>query len=229
MVKFNIHIDGRDHTFPTRLTVEQWMKIMKWDIDSKQNWPQIIATLFGVHPRDLKDASDFTIELGIGLLVGLLNERKESKYKNFGELTFGEWIDLDVWISEGVTKTMDKMLTILGDTEWSDEALHKIEAYTQWRTYIYRQYSELFGLDYETEDGEIVDEDEDTSPPLSPAESWWSIVIGLASDNILHVDAVTEQPLLKTFNFMAHQKNKAITENFKKYKKQKEYELQRNR
>jgi len=227
MVKFSININDKSYPFPERLTVLQWKAIMKYDIESQQNWPLIIATLFGAHPRDLREASDFTIELGIGLLVGLLNTRQESKYTDFSKLTFGEWVDLDVWIQDGVVKSMDKMLTVLGDTQWSDEALYKIDAYTQWRSYIYRQYAELFGLDFETEDGEIVEADD--VEETSPAESWFSIIIGLASDNLLQLDAVTEQPLLKTFNFMAHQKNKQISENFKKYKQQKENELQRNR
>ena len=227
MVKFNITINNKEYRFPKRLTVNQWMRIMKYDIDSKQNWPLIIATLFNVHPKDLKQASDFTIELGIGLLVGLLNVRKESKHVNFQELKFGEWVDLDIWITEGVHKHLDKMLKIIGDTEWSDEALYKIEAYSHWRTYVYRQYSQLFGLDG-TNEGDEEDENEEPTPS-SPAEAWFSIIIGLASDNILYIDQVTEQPILKTLNFMAHQKNKTITENFKKYKKQKEYELQRNR
>lgn len=227
MAKFNITINNKEYKFPNRLTVDQWQSIMKYDIDARQNWVIIIATLFKVHPKDLREASDFTIELAIGLLVGLLNSRKECRMYAFTKLSFGEWVDLDVWITTGVQKHMSDILTILGDTNYSDEALFRIDAYTAYRAYIYRQYAELFGLDFETEDGEIIDETEITEQQ-SPAESWFSIIIGLASDNLLQIDAVTEQPLLKTLNFMAHQKNKAITENFKKYKKQKEYELQRN-
>lgn len=227
MVKFNITINEKEYQFPKRLTVDQWKGIMRYDIESQQNWPQIIASLFGVHPKDLKEASDFTIELGIGLLIGLLNERKESRHIDFTGLNFGQWVDLDIWITEGVHKNCDKMLKILGDTKWADEALYKIDAYNQWRTYIYRQYAELFGLNGETD--ETVETDEKEPVPQNPAEAWFSIIIGLASDNILYLDQVTDQPILKTLNFMAHQKNKAITENFKKYKKQKEYELHRNR
>jgi len=229
MVKFNIEINNKAYGFPDRLTVDQWKSVMKYDIDSRQNWPMIISTLFQVHPKDLKSASDFTIELGIGLLVGLLNARKECKYYDLSKLTFGEWVDLDVWVTGGVHKNMSELLDILGTTKWADEALFKIDAYAQYRKYIYRQYAELFGLDQEMEEFEEREEEVESTIPESPANQWFSIIIGLASDNLLHLDAVTEQPLLKTLNFMAHQKNKAITENFKKYKKQKEYELQRNR
>ena len=226
MVKFNITINDVDHKFPSRLTVEQWQDVMKFDIESKQNWPRIIAKLFNVHPKDLSEASDFTIELGIGLLVGLLNDRKECKHSDFSKLTFGEWIDLDVWITSGVTNNMANIVTIIGDTKYSDEALYRIEQFTAYRSYIYRQYAELFGLDLDSEE----EDPNEPQPPInSVAESWFSIIIGLAGDNLLHIDAVTEQPLMKTLNFMAYQKNKTITENFKKYKKQKEYELQRNR
>lgn len=225
---FNITVDDKEYKFPKRLTVDQWQRVMKYDISHQQNWVKILATLFNIHPRDLREASDFTIELGIGILASLLNKRKECSYKDFTQLSFGEWVDLDVWTNQGVTTKIDLMLTILGKTKWSDEALHKVEAWIAYRNYIYRQYSELFGLEYE-EDEIVEDEEREPVKPESVAEGWFSIIIGLASDNLLNIDAVTEQPLLQTLNFMAHQKQKQIRENFNKLKQQREYELQRNR
>jgi hypothetical protein len=182
-----------------------------------------------VHPRDLYELSNKNLELAMGIVFTLLQDRKETGWKDPHTLSFGQWVDLDCWIAEGINITIDKMLDILApEVETSAEALYVIESYITWRTYIYRQYSELFGLNIE-DDEIVVEEDAQVKGPKDIVNGWYSVIIGLASDNILNVDAVTEQPVLGTLNFMAHQKQKQIAENFKKLKQQKEYELQRRR
>jgi len=66
-------------------------------------------------------------------------------------LSFGQWVDLDVYTAEGFDKSLTKCLQILGDTKYSDEALWKIEKWIDYRTYVYRQYAEMFGLSEEGE------------------------------------------------------------------------------
>jgi hypothetical protein len=226
---FNITIDSKEYKFPERLTVLQWQRIMKLDIESPHMWPRVLATVFDIDHRDIMSASDKVLELGIGIVYSLLIKRTETTMKDLTQLTFGEWIDLDCWMVSDVRSNIEKMLDILGTTEFMDEALYKVDAYSKYRSYIYRQYAELFGLDYNEDDEIVTDEVKGQVESNSIIEGWFSIVISLASDNLLHIDAVTEQPLLKTFNFMAHQKQKQIAENFKKYKQQKEHELQRRR
>jgi hypothetical protein len=119
------------------------------------------------------------------------------------------------------------MLNILGHTDRVDEGLYRLESFNNYRTWIYRQYAELFGLNIE--DDEIVQDEEDLVQPKDIVSGWYQIICGLASDNLLWIDRVTEQPLLSTLNFMAYQKQKQISENFEKLKKKREYELQRNR
>jgi len=227
---FQVTIDNTTYNFPNRIEIPLWKEIMKRDFEQPHQWALILSKALGCHPKELSEVSDKQLELLIGYLAGLIHQRKETSMKDLTKLTFGEWVDLDCWFAEGVRVSIDKMLTILGDTQYSDEGLYKIEAYGKYRSYIYRQYSELFGLNYDEEDQMILDsEDGEQVDPQSIPEGWFAIIIGLASDNLLNIDDVTEQPLLKTLNFMAHQKQKQVSENFKKYKQQKEYELQRNR
>ena len=93
---------------------------------------------------------------------------------------------------------------------------------------MYRQYSELFGIEVDEDDEIIVDEDR-TPNPDAIANGWYTIIINLAGDNILNIDKITEQPIIPTLNFMAHQKAKVVAENFRQLKQQREYELQRRR
>ena len=226
---FKLNIDNTEHAFPEVLTIPQWKSIVRYNLEDPASWTKVVATLMDIHPKDLYDLSNKNLELCMGLVFTLLQDRKETAWKDPHSLTFGEWVDLDCWISEGVHKTADKILEILApEVELHNEALYVIEAYINWRTYLYRQYAELFGI--HVEDGEIVEES--VEKPVGPNDvinGWYSVIIGLASDNILNVEAVTEQPVISTLNFMAHQKQKQIAENFKKLKEQREYELQRRR
>lgn len=226
---FNLNIDNQTYKFPDKLTVHQWQQVARYKLEDPTSWTRVLATLMDIHPNDLYNLSNKNLELAMGIVFTLLKDRKETPWKDPHTLTFGEWVDLDCWIAEGINNTLDKMLEILApDVETSAEALYVIESYITWRTYIYRQYAELFGIN--VEDDEIVEEPvEKGVGPKDIVNGWYSVIIGLASDNILNVEAVTEQPVISTLNFMAHQKQKQIAENFKKLKQQKEYELQRRR
>lgn len=226
---FNLNIDNQTYRFPEKLSVAQWQSVTRYKLEDPTSWTRVLATLMDIHPNDLYNLSNKNLELAMGIVFTLLKDRKETAWKDPHTLSFGEWVDLDCWIAEGINNTLDKMLSILApDVETSAEALYVIESYITWRTYIYRQYAELFGIN--VEDDEIVEEPvEKQVGPKDIVNGWYSVIIGLASDNILNVDAVTEQPVLATLNFMAHQKQKQIAENFKKLKQQKEYELQRRR
>tara|TARA_R110001606_G_scaffold200458_2_gene348343 strand:- start:109 stop:621 length:513 start_codon:yes stop_codon:yes gene_type:complete len=170
----------------------------------------------------------------MGIIFAKLEERKEAAWINPSTLTFGEWVDLDVWITKGVgvhAKEILKILQLHKGELMADEASYIIESYITWRTWIYKQYSELFGLDLDEDENIISDEDTIEGPvdPDQVINGWYSIINGLAGDNLLNIDAVTDQPVLATLNFMAYQKQKTIAENFNKLKQQKQYELQRRR
>ncbi len=224
---FEIKIDNKTQKFPNRLTVDQWMKLAKWDIKEDRNWPRLIGELLNIDWRDLTEVPKGQQELLIGFLVSLMNQRRESKMFDLSQSTFGQWVDLDIWTAEGFDKSLKKSLTILGPTEWADEALWKVEKWIDYRTYIYRQYAELFGLSEDEDEWE--QEDQAPKSHQDIIASWYAIICGLASENLLWIDSITEQPLLATLNFMAHQKRKQIAENFAKLKQQREYELQRTR
>ena len=219
-----ITVDNKDHRIPERLTTSQWMSAMRYDI-IPNNYSKIIGSILGIDWRDLKDQSEEMLELMMGLIHPLLVQQKECKVLDYGQLQFGQWVDLDIWISKGPQYTLTDMLPLLGPTEWADEALYRLKSFDDYRTWVYRQYAELFGLNIE--DDEIVDQDDKVVDPNNIVNGWYQIICSLASDNLLWIDRVTEQPLIATLNFMAYQKQKQVAENFEKLKQKREYELQR--
>lgn len=221
-----VTVDNKDYKLPERLTVDRWLSVAKYQ-PTKANYSKIIATVIGLDWRDLKGQSDEMLECLMGMVQPLIWGRRECKVKDWNTLSFGEWVDLDCWITRGPQTHLQDMTPILGETKWADEALYRLESFNSYRTWIYRQYAELFGLNIDPEDGQIQEEVEEDRDPMAIVNGWYQIICGLASDNLLWIDRVTEQPLLATLNFMAYQKQKQVAENFNKLKQKREYELQR--
>jgi len=224
-----LKIDNKEFKVPERFRIQQWMNLMKWDFEEVMNHPKIISIATGAPLEQLSQANREAIILGISFIIQAMQQRTpcENGIKNFEDLKFGEWIDLDVYLSMGVDKNLDKFMEILGkDIEFADEALWIIERYTQWRTMVYRNYSVLFGLN------EPADEDEETQKKddkLAVARTWYDILVTLANDDILKIDDVAEKPYKMVLNFMARQKQKQLEENARKLQQRRQYDLSRNR
>lgn len=220
MVKFTI--DDKTYKITERFTVEQWKNIVAWDFEDKANWPRIIASATGAPLNYLNNVVEESLELGIVFIASVINARKETKIKDFNTITFGEWIDLDIYLNWGSDKHIEGILEILSPkTTMADEALWVIEKYSEWRLFIYKQYSKLFGLDepHEEYEGQKTD----------IAKSWYNVIISLANEDLLKIDAVTEQPLKKAFNFMAWKKEKQLEEQQRILKEKRKNDVLRNR
>ena len=75
-----------------------------------------------------------------------------------------------------------------------------------------------------TRDDEGVDE-----KPKDIARSWYDVILMMADEDVLKMDAVTDLPLKQALNFMAWKKEKTLKEQQEILKQKREYDLQRNR
>ena len=116
-------------------------------------------------------------------------------------------MDLDCFVSLGIEKHIEDILKILNvDTPWDNEALASVEQYIKWRTSIYKQYAQLFGI--KEGDEELVDVAEFN--PKDVSRGWYQIIVELAGEDILKMDQITEEPLHKVLTFLQIKKEKAI-------------------
>ena len=208
MVQLNVN--DVSYKIPERLTLEQWKEVAKWNFEEPTDWPRIIAAVTGADWRTLSLGKDEAVALAIAFIIQTMNHRKEYQIKDFNQLTFGQFVDLDVWLTMGIDKHIDDVVNMLSDgTEWADEAMWLVDRYAEFRLHTYRQYKVLFGIDRDG-GGEALPEDFD---PLKIAKGWYKIIVGLANDNILNMDSVTDEPLKKVLNFLALQKEKQIEAN----------------
>ncbi len=224
-----LKINNEEWVVPERFSVQQWMDLMKWDFKEVLNHPRIVHIATGVPIEKLLLADSEAIVLAMSLIVNALELRTpcEKGIKNFEDLKFGEWVDLDVYVALGVDKHLDKCMSILGKyVKNADEALWIIEKYANWRTSVYRSYSVLFGLN---EPKDVEDEKAEVQDKMSVARSWYDIIVSLSNEDILNIDRVVEQPYKKVFNFMARQKQKQLEDNAKKLQQRRQHDLSRNR
>lgn len=222
-----INIDNKAYKFPARLTMDQWAHLVdNFDFHNPEHHPQILNYVTGAPVDQLEKADENTLVLAIALVVQMLNYRVPTNIKNFEEITFGEFIDLDIYLNMGTTKHYKEILEILDvKKEGAEFCMYAIEQYNNYRTFIYRSYKKLF----EIEEDEFEGSEDASFDPLQVARNWYKIIVSLAGDDLLRIDQVTDQPLKKALNFMAYQKEKQIEENLRKLQQKREYDLQRNR
>jgi hypothetical protein len=219
MVKFKI--EDTTYEITERFSIEQWKQIVKWDFEHKPHWPRIISTATGAPLEYLQEVTEESLELGIVFIATVINSRKEVAIKDFNDITFGEWIDLDIYLNYGVDKHIEDILAILSPKlKWANEALWVIEKYSEWRLFIYKQYGKLFGLDEKESSSE--------GPQMDIAKSWYNVIISLAQEDLLKIDAVTDQPLKKALNFMAYKKEKMLQEQERQLKQKRQNDLLRH-
>lgn len=222
-----ININNKAYKLPERLTVEQYHSMLQFDWEDPTFYPKIVGTLIGCNPLKLVNAPRESMVLAISFIVKSMNERKECKTIDMQAMTFGQFVDLDVYLSLGLEKHFKDIIELIAPkAKWADEAMWAIERFAHFRTYTYRQYKTLFGLtDKELDEAEHkADIDK-----MQVARSWYKVIVSLANDNILNIDEVTEQPLKKVLNFMALQKEKVLEENQRQLQQKRQYDLQRTR
>lgn len=227
-MKVKLKLNGRTYKLPKRYTIKQWKAIISLDVDHPTSWPKIMSVATGQPYWKFHAVDEASLLLGASLVISSLGQRKPSKIKDLTQLTFGEFIDLDVYLVMGMDKYLDQMLELISkkDLKYIDEALWLVDQLVAFRTSTYRQYSGLFGINSK---GEQEVADDANWDPQAVAKGWYKVIVDLADDKLLDLDLVTEQPLKKALNFMARRKERLLEENFKQLQNKRQHDLQRNR
>ena len=204
-----VNINDKKWEIPTRVTIEEWRDLQQWEFTNQAHWPWIVSTISSFDAREFDNADPDSMQLFIGFLIAACNKRTLKVQPDFNQLKFGQFVDLDCFLALGVEKNIAQILETLGvDTPWADEALAVIDQYLKWRATIYKQYSQLFGLNNK----EGLPNDDEFYDPKEVARGWYMVIMELADNNILRMDEVTEEPLQKTLTFLQIQKEIKIKE-----------------
>jgi len=231
MIKLTI--DNKKYWLPKSLTVKQWKQLISHDFSDYFQYSKIIASLIDAPVEKVAECTEDSQILAVGFIIQLMNQRKEHKVRDFNTILFGEFVDLDIYIVMGIEKNMDQILEILTPkdkkvTEYAAEAMWLIDRYTQFRVFTYRQYGGLFGINSNGEQ-DTDEEDLDAHDPKKIAKGWYKVLIDLSDNDIQKIDYVTDQPLKKVLNFMAHRKERQLEENFRLMQQKRQMDANRRK
>ena len=223
-----IKLNNIRYKIKTRFTVEDWVALNRMDTEAPANWPKIMSIGFNQSYAKFYNISEDSMILGVGIVLAQSNNRKECKHRDFTTLSIGEFIDLDIWLVDGIEKHLDAILGVISTKtiKYIDEALYVLDQYIKFRNSTYRAYAGLFGLDENAE--EMVDEDEmvDTR---KVAKGWYRVIVDLADNQLLQLDKITDEPLYKTLTFLSLRKERALEEQRQQLKLKQAHDISRNR
>jgi len=202
-----VNINETKWEIPERLTIEEWKELQQWEFENTGHWPWIINTISHIPATEFNGADPDSMQLFIGFLISAMNARHLKHQVEFDKINFGQFVDLDCYVSLGIEKHIKDILDVLGvDTPWANEGLAAIEQYIKWRSSIYKQYSQLFDVQEGEED--LVETPE--FDPKDVSRGWYRVIVELAGEDILKMDQITEEPLHKVLTFLQIKKEKAI-------------------
>ena len=205
-----VNINDKKWAVPTRVTIEEWQGLQQWEFTNQAHWPWIVQSISSYTAEEFNGAPQDSMQLFIGFIIAATNKRTLKVQPDFNALNFGEFVDLDCYLSLGTEKNIQEILGVLGvDTPWADEALAVVDQYIKWRATIYKQYAELFGLN--TTDG-LPNDDETMYDPKEVSRGWYLVICELTNWDVLKMDEVTEQPLHKILTYLQIKKEKETKE-----------------
>ena len=204
-----VNINSTKWVIPERLTIDERQTLQQWEFENQAHWPWIINAISGIPVTEFNGADPDSMQLFIGFLISAMNLRTLKHQPKLDAMKFGQFVDLDCYVSIGIDKHIKDMLTILEtDTPWAPQALWSIEQFILWRTSVYRRYAQLFGLE-DKDFKDFVDE-QDEQDPMAVSRGWYNVIVELAGEDILKMDQITEEPLDKVLTFLQIKKEKQI-------------------
>jgi hypothetical protein len=198
-------------------------KLAYVDYFQKQDdWDEIIRRVVGIPLHILERCKPEHKEQIIAILSNIKSIPSNIKTIDLKTLTFGNFIDLDVYFFNNPLKYWDDILKILAPHKDPNELyiwdlFRVFNQFLEYRLWIYKQYKGLFGWDEKEErdeDGELK-----YTNISEIAGSWFNIVCVLSGEDINKIDETTNQPLIKVLNFLSRKKDKDL-QDMKLIKKQ---------
>jgi len=200
---------------PDVITLELFERAIVWDIEELKNLKPFMATILNcpIYKLNMMDEEVFYFISGILIHridvsdVEVVDQIEEFKLRKFEDFTFGEWVDLDTFISKSATQNVTKIASILygADEEickdWDiKEVWGAIVEANKWRETVYKEYDEFFEL------GESEESDEDASD-ANIQLMWYQSIIVLADDDFLKIHQVVERPYREALNYLTWKKS----------------------
>jgi hypothetical protein len=212
-MEVNFTIDEQTYVIPQEISLHTFERAVVWNIEELKNLKPFMATVLDcpIHVLNQLDEDVFLFISGVCIHkidvsdVKVVNQIKEWKLRKFEDFTFGEWVDLDTFMSKSATQNVTKIASILYS---ADEEICKdwdikkvwgavVEA-NKWRQLVYKEYDEFFEL------GES--EGDEDAGDANIQLMWYQAVLALAGEDFLKIHQVVERPYREALNYLTWKK-----------------------
>jgi len=204
-------IDEVEYNIPDRLNLKKWSVLSNWSF-IETNYDMLIHHSIGIPLKDCERIPLDTKMLAVSIISVLMYPNCEGlKLKlNLNNLTFGDFVDMEIYAGKGIHKNLDKVVPLLFGVEYSDEMFINdiwdgLNKYFTFRISIFNRYKKLFDAD-----DEPVVEEEKNRIPLEYI--WWEILMILCDGKFLNIDEAVKKPLISALNYISWNKDKNTRE-----------------
>lgn len=219
----NILIDINDRTYKLNLnwTIDDYLQMFYKNpelsyqdyLTDEEDFDYIINKSVGIPLSVLENCSPKDKHKIINILSSIRLFDSELKTIDLKELTFGNFVDLDIYFFNNPLKYYKDILNILSpgwlEYEMKIHDLFKVfNNFLEYRLWLYKQYKNLFDWNEKTERDDVGQLKYTNITEI--AGNWFDTICSLSNDDINKIDETTNQPLIKVLNFLARKKVKIL-------------------
>lgn len=231
---FSFQIGDDTYEVPSVLTAKTFQQALAWDIEDTKNHKPFVSAITDCPLQHLALLDDTVFEVLLAMCVMKLPQqtghinRQQGVYtlKDFDSLSFGDFVDIDIYIADGLTghvvdlivKLYNMPVDVAEATDITRVWATLIEL-TKWRELVYKEHDEFFELSA-SKDTEV---QESTINNLQLM--WYEAVLALAEHQFLNIQHVVERPYKEALNFLTWKKNEIAKQQLEQVKRK--YDLQK--
>lgn len=227
-MELQFKIDDKEWSVPEYIDVKTFERAIVWDLEDLNNLKPFVASIIGCPIAHLNRLDEEVLAFITGVCLQRI-QIQESKLcnkiglcplKDFETYTFGNFIDLDMLLSQSAGQNLSKLAALLYDTDeitasgWDvRDVWGAVREAAVWRQWIYTQYEEFFELSDKTSDEEVEPQEANVSL------MWYNAIIALADEDFLKIHQVVERPYKEALNYLTWKKAKAQREKLETLKR----------
>jgi len=207
-------IVDKKYKVPDVVTCSQFEKAMAWNIENDNELKPFVSQLIDVPLADLNRLDDEVFGIICGICISRISQTDGEPHQeieghsllDFSQLTFGNLIDIDTYMTHSVTQNVSRLASIIYNCEeqvaadWPINTVWPaIVSLSHWRNAVYKEYDEFFELstaDAEQDGGSVNIE-----------LMWYQTCLVLADYEFLKIHKVVQRPYKEALNFLTWKKS----------------------
>lgn len=232
-MEFSFQIGDETYELPKVLTASEFQAAIAWDLEDIKNHKPFVSIMTQCPIQGLNLLAEDTFNLVLGACVSKLPTDATVnqsigvfQLKDFDGFSFGDFMDVDIYVADGLTNHTVDLVSKLYDMPINTAAKADITkvwgalvALAKWRELVYKEHDEFFELS-------LVKGDDGPEMTINNLQlMWYEAVLVLANHQFLNIATVVERPYKEALNFLTWKKNEIAKQQLEQVKRK--YDLQK--